>query len=213
MLATGDAFSQAAWDTAKQQALKQLLARRYPKASLLSSRAEVNTDTALVDLEVQLDSGPAFKLGAVEVQGEQRYSAELITRFARLQPGADYVQAELVEAQQRLTDSGYYDSAYVTMDMNGDPSQAKVSVLVKESTMQKAVFGIGASTDSGARWSAEHTYNQVPGIDWRVVNKVTVSRDNSSFNSDWTSQPGDSRWRWAASAKLPSNSASSSPSS
>jgi translocation and assembly module TamA len=199
-LATGEPFSQAAWDSAKQLALKQLLARRYPTARLLSSRAEVNADTALVDLELQLDSGPAFKLGALEVQGEKRYSAELIGRFARLQPGADYVQSELVEAQQRLTDSGYYDSAYVNMDLTGDPAHATVHVLVKEASMQKAIFGIGASTDSGARLSAEHTYNQVPGIDWRAVNKVTVSRDSSSFSSDWTSQPGDSLWRWASSA-------------
>ena len=199
MLATGEPFSQAAWDNAKQQALKQLLARRYPTAHLVSSRAEVNADAALVDLELELDSGPAYKLGPVEVKGEKRYSAELIERFVRLKPGADYVQSELVEAQQRLTDSGYYDSAYVNMDLDGDPANAKVHVLVKESQMQKLVFGIGASTDSGARWSAEHTYNQVPGIDWRAVNKVTVSRDSSSFSSDWTSQPGDSRWRWASS--------------
>ena len=199
MLATGEPFSQAAWDNAKQQALKQLLARRYPTAHLVSSRADVNADAALVDLELELDSGPAYKLGPVDVQGEKRYGAELIGRFARLQSGSDYVQSELVEAQQRLTDSGYYDSAYVNMDLNGDPANAKVHILVKESTMQKAVFGIGASTDSGARWSAEHTYNQVPGIDWRAVNKVTLSRDSSSFSSDWTSQPGDSRWRWASS--------------
>jgi translocation and assembly module TamA len=199
-LDTGEAFSQAAWDSAKQQALKQLLAKRYPTARVISSRAEVDADAARVALEMALDSGPAFKLGALEVQGPQRYSADLVERFARLRPGADYVQSELVEAQQRLTDSGFYDSAYVNMDVTGDPAHATVHVLVKEATMQKAVFGIGASTDSGARLSAEHTYNQVPGIDWRAVNKVTVSRDNSSFSSDWTSQPGDSLWRWATSA-------------
>ena len=198
-LAPGDPFSQAAWDAAKQRALKQLISRRYPIGRLLSSRAEVDPDTARAELELQLDSGPAYRIGLVDVQGNQRYSADLVRRFARLQPGAEYELSALVEAQQRITDSGYYDSAYVTMDVAGDPARAPVNVQVKEASMQKAVFGIGASTDSGARWSAEHTYNQVPGIDWRAVNKVLVSRDNSSFNSDWTSQPGESRWRWATS--------------
>ncbi|NVO06663.1 MAG: BamA/TamA family outer membrane protein, partial [Rhodoferax sp.] len=86
------------------------------------------------------------------------------------------------------------------LDPTGDPAHAVVHAVVKEASMQKAVFGIGASTDSGARWSAAHTYNQVPGIDWRAVNKITVARDSKTFASDWTSQPGDSRWRWAASA-------------
>jgi translocation and assembly module TamA len=177
-----------------------LLARRYATARLVSSRADVHPETASVDLDVQLDSGPAYQIGSLEVEGNARYSAELVRRFARLEPGEDYVQQHLVEAQQRMTDSGYYDSAYLILDTASDPANAVVHAQVKEATMQKAVFGIGASTDSGARWSAEHTYNQVPGIDWRAVNKVTVARDTQSFASDWTSQPSESRWRWAASA-------------
>jgi translocation and assembly module TamA len=199
-LASGERFSQDAWDSAKVQALKQMLAKRYATASLQSSQAEVDPDTASVDLQLKLDSGPAYQIGSLDVQGSQRYGDDLVRRFARLQPGEDYELANLVQAQQRLTDSGYFDSAYLTLDQTGDPAHAVVHAVVKEASMQKAVFGIGASTDSGARWSAEHTYNQVPGIDWRAVNKITVARDTKTFASDWTSQPSESRWRWAASA-------------
>ncbi|RFO98578.1 outer membrane protein assembly factor [Rhodoferax lacus] len=199
-LASGEPFSQAAWDTAKERALKLLLARRYPTARVLDSRAEVHPEEARVDLDLQLDSGPAYRYGKLEVEGNQRYGADLVRRFARLQSGDDYELSQLVEAQQRLTDSGYYDSAFLNLDLGGDPAQATVRAQVKEASMQKAVFGIGASTDSGARISAEHTYNQVPGIDWRAVNKITLARDSKTFASDWTSQPGESRWRWAASA-------------
>jgi len=199
-LASGDAFSQAAWDSAKQQALKNLLARRYPTARQVRSLAEVHPESASVDLALTLDSGPAYQIGSLVVEGNDRYSAQLVERFARLEIGADYVQQQLVEAQQRMTDSGYYDSAYLSLDTNSDPTQAVVRAQVKEASMQKAVYGIGASTDSGARWSVEHTYNQVPGIDWRAVNKITAARDTQSFASDWTSQPSESRWRWAASA-------------
>ncbi len=199
-LASGEPFSQDAWDTAKERALKQLLARRYPTARQLSSRAEVHAEEASVDLELQLDSGPAYRIGSLEVEGNQRYSLDLARRFARLPIGQDYVLQQMVEAQQRLTDSGYYDSAYLSLDTAGDPAHAVVHAQLKEASMQKAVFGIGASTDSGARISAEHTYNQVPGIDWRAVNKITLARDTKTFASDWTSQPSESLWRWAASA-------------
>jgi translocation and assembly module TamA len=198
-LATGEPFSQAAWDNAKEQALKQLLAKRFPTAQVLESRAEVHPETASADLALQLDSGPAYTIGSLEVTGNARYSLEVAQRFARLQIGEDYELAKLVEAQQRLTDSGYYDSAYLNLDLSSDPSQAVVRAQLKEATMQKLVFGVGASTDTGARISAEHTYNQVPGIDWRAVNKLTLARDSKVFTSDWTSQPGESRWRWAAS--------------
>lgn len=201
-LDTGEVFSQDAWDRAKAQALRQLLARRYPSARQLSARAEVHPQEARVDLALQLDSGPAYRFGRMEVQGSQRYSPELARRFARLPQGGDYALAQLVEAQQRLTDSGYYDSAYLSLDLASDPQAATVRAQLKEASMQKLVFGVGASTDSGARLSAEHSYNQVPGIDWRAVNKLTLARDTSAFASDWTSQPDESRWRWAASLLL-----------
>ena len=201
-LARGDAFSQEAWDRAKQQALKQLLARRYPTARVLSARAEVDPGTASVQLDLRLDSGPAYRIGSLEVQGNQRYSADLVRRFARLRPGDDSVLSQLVEAQLRMTDSGYYDSAYLSLDTGSDPAQAVVQAQVREAKMQKLVFGVGASTDSGTRLSAEHTYNLVPGMEWRAVNKLTVARDTQTFASDWTSQPGENQWRWAASALL-----------
>ncbi len=199
-LATGDAFSQAAWDNAKAQALKQLLARRYPTAHQTGSKAEVHPEDATVDLDLQLDSGSPYRIGSLQVEGARRYSADMARRFARLRVGEDYVLSEMVEAQQRLTDSGYYDSAYLSLELASDPQQAVVRAQLKEASMQKLVFGIGASTDSGARISAEHTYNQVPGIDWRAVNKLTLSRDTKTFASEWTSQPGETLWRWAASA-------------
>lgn len=201
-LAYGEPFTQDGWDNAKAQALKQLLAKRYATAALVDSKAEVHPEDAGVDLSLQLDSGPAYKIGKLDIEGNQRYSQDLARRLARLPMGEDYTLAHLVEAQQRLTDSGYYDSAYLSLDTATDPQAATVHAQLKESTMQKVVYGIGASTDTGARVSLEHTYNQVPGLDWRAINKITLSRDTKTFASDWTSQPDESRWRWAASALI-----------
>jgi translocation and assembly module TamA len=201
-LPENERFTQAAWDAAKQQSLRQLLSRRFAAARLVESQATIDADAAAAALQVTLDSGPAYRVGSLEIEGEDRYSEELARNFARLKPGEDYVLANLVDAQKRLTDSGFYDSAYLSLDLESDPSQAVVRAQVKEATMQKWVLGIGASTDTGGRWSMEHTYNQVPGIDWRAVNKVTADRTGYIVTSDWTSQPTDSQWRWAASALL-----------
>jgi translocation and assembly module TamA len=195
-------FSQERWDDAKQHALKQLVSERYAAAQLLSSQADVDADAAYADLSVTLDSGPAYRIGSLEVEGVERYGDLLVRRLARLPAGKDYTASALVDAQKRLTDSGYYDSAYFSLDQSSEPDYATVRAQVKEAAMQKLVLGIGASTDSGARWSAEHTHNLVPGIGWRTVNKIAADRDTQTFTSDWTSQPGDNQWRWAASALL-----------
>jgi len=160
----------------------------------------VHPEDASVDLQLSLDSGPGYTLGSLDLTGIQRYGPDLPRRLAHLPLGQDYALDQLVDAQQRLTGSGYYDSAYLNLDLDSPPEAAVVRGQLKEASMQKLVFGVGASTDSGARISAEHTYNQVPGIDWRAINKVTLARNSKSFASDWTSPPEESRWRWAASA-------------
>jgi translocation and assembly module TamA len=200
LLPESEYFSQARWDEAKGHALKQLLTERFATARMVDSQADIDADAAYADLALTLDSGVPYRIGSLEVQGQERYGDALVRRFAALSPGQDYTASKLADAQKRLTDSGYYDSAYLSLDTASDPENAIVHAQVKEAKLQKVVWGIGASTDSGARWSAEHTHNQVPGIGWRAVNKVASDRNTQTFTSDWTSQPDDSQWRWAASA-------------
>jgi translocation and assembly module TamA len=200
VLAVGMPFTQGQWERAKQQALQQLVAQRFPAARLAQARAEVRPEALVADLDITLESGPAYRVGPVRVRGAERYSAQRVLGLARLNTGSDYRQSDLVEAQRRLTDSGLYDSADLSLDLDSDPAQATVLAQVQEARMQKMVFGLGASTDTGARVSAEHTYNQVPGIGWKAVNKVQLDRDTRSLSSDWTSAPSESQWQWAASA-------------
>lgn len=204
-LRRGMRFSQAAWDAAKQQALRQLSAHRYPTALLsVKTQADIDAPRHSARLLIRLDSGPAFKLGGLQISGLQRYDAALVTRLARLSPGADYSQLQLVQAQQRLADSGYFDSVYVSLDTSGEPTAAPVLVQVREARQQKLVLGIGASTDSGARLSAEHTHHKVPWIGWRAVSKLSLQRDQRALGTELTAPPDDDNWRWVTAAQTQS---------
>lgn len=206
----GMVFTQANWDAAKTQALRLLTAQRYPIGTLLFSRAEIDPDTKTARLSVTLDSGPAYRLGPVQISGTQRYDAQLVTRLARLAPGADYSQSQLLEAQQRLSDSGFFDSAFVSLDTTGNPMAAPVLVQLREAKLQKIVLGVGASTDGGARLSMEHTHNKVPGIGWRALSKLSLDRETRSLGTELTAPPDESGWRWVTSALFQSQAAGSS---
>ncbi len=201
-LREGQRFSQIAWDDAKLQALRQLTTQRYPTGRISSSRADIDPETRQAHLQITLDSGRAFHLGELVIEGLKNYDTELVRHVARLSPGADYSQAELVAAQQRLTDSGYFDSAFITLDTSSQVDPAPVLVTVREARRQKLVLGVGASTDNGARLSAEHTHHQLPGIGWRATSKILLQRDNSSIGSELTSPPDADNWRWATSVQL-----------
>ena len=122
----------------------------------------------------------------------------MVQHLARLSPGVDYDQAELAAAQQRLSDSGFFDSVFVTLDTTAEPTRAPVLIKLREGQLQKIVLGVGASTDTGPRISAEHTHHRVPGINWRAVTKAQLERDARGLSSELTSPPDEASWRWVA---------------
>lgn len=203
-LASGQRFTQNAWDSAKTQALRGLIVRRYPAGKITSSLADIDPATGTADLSLILDSGPLYRLGRLEISGVSRYSPLLVPRLAQLKEGAVYDQRELIAAQQRIATSGYYDSANVSVDLEGtsDPTATPVLVSVREAPLQKVVLGVGFSTDSGPRASVEHSHNRALGTDWRAVTKLQLEKKSPSLLTKWTSLPDARNWRWEGLARV-----------
>lgn len=203
-LQPGQPFTQSGWDGAKSQGLRQLQATRYPTASIANSRAEIDADANQAKLDVTYAPGPPYRFGALRVQGSTRYDPDGARRIARLPEGADYSESQLLDAQQRLASSGYYDAVFLTIDTQAgvDPQAAPVIAQVREAPLQKAVFGVGISTDSGPRLSLDHIHNRLPGIGWRAVSKLSVDRKNKLASTEWTALPGENGWRWFTGAQL-----------
>jgi len=201
-LVEGAQFTQTDWTEAKDKALRQLVSHRFPAGRIASSEVDIDTERHTAHLKLSLETGAIYRYGALVIAGTSRYSKELVTNLAQLPTGSEYDQSALVQAQQRLLDSGYFDSAQVTLDLKGNPQEAPIRIHVVEAPLQKMVLGIGASTDSGARLSATHSYHQLPGIRWRAVSKLSIDRDIQSIGSEFTSQPDTDHWQWAGSAQF-----------
>lgn len=206
-LRPGEAFTQSAWSGAKSQGLRTLQARRYPTASIDSSLADIDADTQEAQLSVTYAPGPAYRFGALQVQGSERYDPDGARRIARLPEGAEYKLTSLLDAQQRLANSGYYDAVFFTLDTAHGSSDADGEVTapviaqVREAQLQKWVFGVGVSTDTGPRLSVDHTHNRLPWLGWRAVTKLQLDRKNPLLSTRWTALPGEDGWSWFTSAK------------
>lgn len=204
-LRQGQPFSQQAWDNAKAGALRSLTARRYPTGSITASRAEIDADRGEARLSATYASGPAYRFGPLVVRGYERYDPDAIRRIARVPSGSDYDQQQLLDAQQRLASSGFFDSVFLTLDTHEtDPLAAPVIAQVREAPLQRVVLGAGITTDSGARFSADHIHNQMPLLGWRAVSRLSVDRDTQSLGTEWSAVPRDSGWRTFGSAQLKS---------
>ncbi len=218
-LQAGEQFSQSAWSSAKSGGLKELQKRRYPLARIDSSLADVDADTNLAQVSVSYAPGPAYTFGPLQIDGAERYDPVRTARIARLPEGQEYDLQSMLDAQQRLVSSGYYDSVFLSLA--DSPQQAAteaerdeqrknqgaaitspVIAKVREAKLQKWVFGVGLSTDTGPRLSIDHTYNKVPGLNWRAVSKLQLDRKNPLISTQLVGLPGEDLWRWFASGKL-----------
>jgi translocation and assembly module TamA len=112
-----------------------------------------------------------------------------------------YDQQKLVQAQQRLAGSGYYDSAYVSIDPDGDSAAAPVTYAVTEARRHKVQLGLGYSTDGGARASLEHRDNTVLGTTWRAESKLNLDQQAPLLQTELTSLPDAGGWQRAVFAR------------
>ena len=218
-LQSGEQFSQSAWSSAKSGGLKELQKRRYPLAHIDTSLADVDADTNKAQVSVSYDPGPAYTFGPLQIDGAERYDPVRTARIARLPEGQEYDLQSMLDAQQRLVSSGYYDSVFLSLadspqqaateaerdeqrKNQGTAITSPVIAKVREAKLQKWVFGVGLSTDTGPRLSIDHTYNKVPGLNWRAVSKLQLDRKNPLISTQLVGLPGEDLWRWFASGKL-----------
>ncbi len=218
-LTPGEQFTQSAWGGAKSQGLRSLQAQRFPTASITSSKADIDADIQKADLSIDYAPGAAYYFGPLQLSystrtedGEQdvdappRYDPEGMRRIARLPVGEEYKQTSLLDAQQRLSNSGYFDSVFLTLDTDAaQPGQSEVHApviaQVREAKLQKWVFGVGASTDTGPRLSVDHIHNRVPGLGWRAVSKLQLDTKNPILSTRLVDLPNEDGWAWFTGAK------------
>lgn len=159
-LPVGAAFQQSAWDGAKQAVLDTLGERRFAAARIVSSSARVDPASATARLSVRFDSGPAFRLGELQVDGLQDLPDDLVARYSRLEVGDLYDRERLLAFQTSLQNTPYFAS--VIVDIERDPALAAavpVRVHVTEAKPKYLGAGIGMSTNTGFR--VEGSYRNV----------------------------------------------------
>lgn len=195
-LKPGQPFRQAAWNDAKQAALAQLHAEGYPAASWARTNARVEADDNAARLELVADSGPLFRLGAIEVTGTERYDADAVRRLATFGPGTPYTEKLVLDYQERIVKAGLFQSASVTIEPDVDSADAAtVHVKVTELTLQQATVGVGYSANTGPRITLDHYHRRVFGQRWIAHTRFELGPSLKSFGTELTSYPLDNLYR------------------
>lgn len=184
-LPVGQPFRQAAWDAAKAALLDAVSARRYAAARIAESRAEIDPETAQARLKVRIDSGPAFFLGELEVEGIEHLPADLVHRYSQLRPGEPYDREALLAFQTDLQNTPHFGS--VIVDIDRDPALAAavpVRVQVTEALPRYAGIGAGYSTNTGARLEFTYRDSNLRKRGWEFSTGLRLEQRRQALYAD-----------------------------
>ncbi len=186
-LKAGEPFSNAAWESAKHSALRDLVIRSYPEARIRSSQARLDPQTREAVLSVMIDSGPRYQFGALEIIGLSRYPQSVIERLNPIKPGDEYSQSALLTLRSLLQDTGYFETVLVEAETTGVlPEAVPITVMVTEKQARRVGFGLGLSTDAGVRGQIEYQDNNFIGDGRRLtsVAKADIKEQKLNLNMD-----------------------------
>ena len=196
LLPVGAAFRQSVWSDAKNLTLARLRADGYAAASWQRTNARVDAAANRVELALVVDSGPLFRIGALHVEGLQRYDEDAVRKLANFGLGDPYSEKLLLDFQERIQKLGLFEGASVELDPDpANASTAAVTVRVKELPLHQATIGVGYSANTGPRVSLEHTDRRLFGSPWVAHNKFSVGPEQQSWEGELTSYPLDNLYR------------------
>jgi translocation and assembly module TamA len=184
-LPVGTPFRDSVWSTAKTRLLNRIRSREFAAARLADSAALIDAETATARLRVEIDSGPSFTLGPIEVEGLSRFERRLVEGFSPLTQGEPYDADRLLEFQRRLQRSPYFGTVIVDVD----PSRAigtelPVLVTVREAQTRRLSLSLGASTDVGVRGEAAYRQALLFNRPYALQSGVSLDRTRQAGFAD-----------------------------
>jgi len=220
-LPVGQPFRDERWAAAKTRLLNQVRSREFAAARIADSLALIDEADATARLRVEIDSGPAFTMGPLEVRGLSRYDRELVERFNTIAVGEPYDADKLLEFQRLLQRAPFFSTVIVDVDpARAEGNQLPVLVEVREAKTKRLSFSLGYSTDVGVRGEAAyrqatlfgHPYSLQSGIGLDKTRQVAYAdvylppkpggqQDAVGALAEFTDSEGVTTQRWAVGAQ------------
>jgi translocation and assembly module TamA len=181
-LRKGDIFNHVVYEDFKSSLAKLASIRGYFGARFIEHRVEIDLDTYEARIELSYEGVARYHFGEVKLE-QDVIEPELLRRYIPFERGDPYTLDQLIELQQALNDSDYFQTVEVSPG-EPQPGTNEIPITVKLTPRKRHRFsiGLGYGTDTGARakfgWEVPRvnshghrfdTTTQVSEIGYRVV--------------------------------------------
>lgn len=149
-LASGARFVHSQYEAGKAAINKQLSTRGYLDAALKTAQVRVLKKQNAADIKLAWETGRAYKFGVLTTDAEH-IDARLLERWANFTSGDRFNYSTLLEFQNRLDSSGFFQSSEIAVDTQPDTGLANINVETEPAAKRLYRASLGYGTDTGAR--------------------------------------------------------------
>lgn len=160
------------------------------------TRHELRIDPAAHDarMVLHLATGPRYRFGAVSFDADAGLAEELLRRFAALEPGAPYSDAQLLELQRALEDSGYFSQVDVVPQRELTRDRAiPIHVALTPRLRHLYSAGLGFGTDTGVRGSLGWEHRRINRRGHRMKAELRASAIATALSTQYSVPLGNPR--------------------
>ncbi|MDH3535666.1 MAG: autotransporter assembly complex protein TamA [Gammaproteobacteria bacterium] len=152
-LRQGDNFSHLAYEDFKTDMANLSAERGYFLARFADHRIEIDLERYEARIYLDYEGGPRFRFGEVLLQ-QDVLNTDLVNRYVPFARGDFYSLGRVLDFQQGLNDSGYFQSVEISPGKaSPDSDEIPIEVALTSRKRNRYQFGLGYGTDTGARTS------------------------------------------------------------
>ena len=127
----------------------------YAKATAGAQKITAKHNDAVLDVAVNIDTGPQLTFGELTISGNSAVRATRIAKIAGLPTGAIYNPQDLLDAERRLRETGAFDSvSAVEADQIGPNNTLPIELQLADSKPRRIGYGIELSSIEGLKVSS-----------------------------------------------------------
>jgi len=146
----GKTFTHNEYEDTKKSLLQSLGSYGYLKSKLIVARVELNRDSNLANIILEIDTGPRFKFGKVAFEST-RFSDVLLRRYIPFKSDEYYDLAKIQKLQKNLDSSGFFTKIRIDTLPDFNNQIIDINVRLENRAFSKYTGSIGYGSDSGIR--------------------------------------------------------------
>ena len=195
-LQTGQVLRHADYDALKRQLQTLAADRGYLAAEFVESRLEVWPGEHAADVTLKFESGSRYSFGEIEIV-QSFLDPEVARGYIDIEPGTPYDSAHLARAQRDLAESAYFGSVDIVPDLaRAANGRVPIRITLQPGIRIEYTVGVGASTDTGARFRAGFRNNRLNSSGHRIISDLNVSTVIQGVTAEYRIPRRDPRREW-----------------